>query len=1143
MMQMTGRARLLPSRDLNGVSGRARLLPSCALNGVSGRARLLPSRDLNGRSAQQELRPPNCGHRFLRYGLLFVGMVCCAPFVFADDTADKQKPTAEQTEFFEAKIRPILVQRCYQCHSTDAEEIEGGLVLDSKWGWQTGGDSGPAIVPGNLAESNLIDAVRYEENIVSAMPPKSKLPAEEIKLLERWVEMGAPDPRAKVKKGASSMVETFDLNKRVQEHWSWRPIDDPPPPEVLDQAWPASDIDRFILHALENAGLSPARPADKQLLLRRVFFDLIGLPPTPEQIDAFVADQSQDAYQRVVEQLLDSPQFGEKWARHWMDLVRYAETYGHEFDYPIPHSTEYRDYLIRGLNADLPYDQFIVEHIAGDLIESPRLHPTEKFNESVIGTGFWFLHEATHAPTDVLKNEADIIDNQLDVFGKSFLGLTVACARCHDHKFDAISTADYYALSAFIQSSCRQFYPLDPGQRIEQSIAQLESLQARGRELVRKSVKTDLESAPENYFAAASRLIDTDSTEAAISGEAESSKLDAQRLGKWVQLLKAANSDSANPAAIDVLAARRKAPAGLKGIRDRIASLESKQAKYASENELFESFDGPGLAAGWSTTGRAFQPIGKDSEVHVIGASTRRGTVDSGYFGPKATGILRSPTFTISTPKIHVRVKATANVKMNVIIDNYQMIRFHGLLFNGTFIKDKGSDTGGNWQWKSFAGDLNKYIGHNAYLEFVDENEATIAIDEIWFSQAGPPPATADRLAEQFAAEDFSFEDAWKDALGQIAKSKRSAYFDWLIDNELLTYDDIAPGLSALQHEARQIADKIPQPKFVLAMAEGTREDTAIYIRGSHTNLGDKVPPRMLEALGGQEGNRLELARRIASADNPLTARVIVNRLWHHLFGRGIVPTVDDFGPQGQPPSHPQLLDHLASEFIADGWSIKTAIRKMVSSQTYRQSSVAKQNNDPELIARVDPTNELLHRMRVRRLPAESIRDAILATSGRLDKSQFGGSVPTHRTAFMTGRGARGSGPLDGAGRRTIYLSVYRNFLNPFLLTFDMPNPFGAKGDRSNSNVPAQALTLMNDPFVIQQAKLWSEKLVSTHAEPQQRIISAVKLAHGVEATPQQVQRMQKFVEKQIKQGASEKQAWADFAHTLFNMKSFYFLK
>ncbi|NND95852.1 MAG: DUF1549 domain-containing protein, partial [Pirellulaceae bacterium] len=299
--------------------------------------------------------------------------------------AEEKPIAAEQLEFFESKIRPILVQHCYECHSAAAEDLEAGLYLDSKWGWSTGGDSGPAIIPGDVDESLVIHAVRYTEDQVSAMPPKSKLADEQIKLLEKWVEMGAPDPREKVISQNPPTVEVFDLSKRFAEHWSWRPIVQPEVPAVTNDAWPRNDIDRFILAKLQSAGLQPAAQADKEVWIRRVYFDLIGLPPTLPQVDAFLADDSAEAQATVVDQLLHSPHFGEKWTRHWMDLVRYAETYGHEFDYPLPHATEYRDYLIRAFNADVPYDQFIREHIAGDLIEKPRRHPQEKYNESIIG--------------------------------------------------------------------------------------------------------------------------------------------------------------------------------------------------------------------------------------------------------------------------------------------------------------------------------------------------------------------------------------------------------------------------------------------------------------------------------------------------------------------------------------------------------------------------------------------------------------------------------------------------------------------------------------------------------------------------------------------------------------------------------------
>jgi len=345
--------------------------------------------------------------------------------------------------------------------------------------------------------------------------------------------------------------------------------------------------------------------------------------------------------------------------------------------------------------------------------------------------------------------------------------------------------------------------------------------------------------------------------------------------------------------------------------------------------------------------------------------------------------------------------------------------------------------------------------------------------------------------------------------------------------------------------QAEAIARQLPQPRYALAMAEGTTENANIYVRGSHTSLGREVPPRFLQALGAESGNRLDLAHRVASPDNPLAARVIVNRVWYHLFGRGIVSTVDDFGPQGAAPSHGELLDRLAHDFVQRGWSIKQLIRDIVLSQTYLQSSVANADLDRTKVAEVDPDNALLHRMRVRRLPAESIRDAILAVSGQLNSEMYGAGVATHRNEFMTGRGARNSGPLDGDGRRSVYQSVYRNFLSPFMLTFDMPSPFGPKGRRGTSNVPAQALTLMNDPFVIAQAQAWAVDLQQqAELSREQRITAMVQSAHGVAPTDDQVETFSHFLDQQAAAyGTLDRRVWADFAHAVWNMKAFYYLQ
>ncbi len=1066
-------------------------------------------------------------------------------------------------------------------------------------------------------------------------------------------------------------------------------------------------MDRFILARIEAAGLLPALEADRRIWLRRVYFDLIGLPPTPQQSEQFLADPSQDAYERVVDQLLGSPQFGEKWARHWMDLVRYAETYGHEFDYPIQDSYEYRDYLIRAFNADLPYDQFIREQIAGDLLPQPRRHPDAGFNESIIGTGFWYLHEATHAPTDVLGNEAGIIDNQINVFGKAFLGLTVACARCHDHKFDAISTADYYALSAYIQSSCRQRYPLDPGRRIEdatckirelrqQAIASLTDLQSEPQrfrparyyevaaELLRRAIQSpsgtainelvleDFEQGygnwtvdgeafgerpatepikPQGPFvgavgrATASSYGGSDhllgsltykpfkiklpyihlrvgggkkrvGVELRIDGKvvrsakgsnkedliqqvwdvtefegkeatlrifddhqgrwghinvdqivaserppgegpqatppkewiaeaAAANDLELPRLEKWIALLSAPTSDNPiDPGGLLACAARQ--PADADQLVRRYDDQQRQLEKFRESSVLFADFDSVGLPEGWSTSGQAFCPTGNEIAVSIGGAACPApGTVDSSLLGTMQAGILRSPTFEITTRNIHVRMRATANVTVNVVIDGYQMARFSGLLFNGTFLKGDATDTKGTWQWKSFGGDLQKYLGHKAYLEFIDEGPAAVAVDEIRFSDQAAPTQSIDELVVSLAAGGDSLDQLWMQAVGDLKASRYNSFLAWLLDKDLVSISDLSRAAGESLAKAGSIARNLPQPRYVLAMAEGTTENAYIYVRGSHTNLGQEVPPRFLQALGGEPGTRLDLANRIASPDNPLTSRVIVNRVWHHLFGRGIVPTVDDFGPQGQPPSHPELLEWLASGFVANGWSLKDLIRSVVLSQTYRQDSVARPRLDPQRIATVDPTNALLYRMRVRRLPAESIHDAILAVSGRLDPTQFGESIATYRTPFMTGRGARGSGPLDGAGRRSVYLSIYRNFLNPFMLTFDMPSPFGPQGRRSTSNVPAQALTLMNDPFVIEQAAVWAEKVLArANLTDQERISLMIQESQGVAPSADQIDAFSQFLRQQADEyGALDKRAWSDLAHALLNMKSFYYLR
>ena len=382
----------------------------------------------------------------MKYGYL----VIAALLAFTDCGRSASAQSPDDVTFFENKIRPVLVENCYQCHAEDSEKLKGGLLLDSKAGWIRGGDSGEVILPGDAQSSMLIQMVKHDPDY-SAMPPKSKLTSDQIADLEKWINDGAVDPRDQ-EIGQVQNVDDFDLEERKQ-WWSFQPIKDYEVPVVSDLKWPANEYDHFILAELDKKNWKPAPKSSKRNRLRRLSFDLIGLAPTPQEIDVFLADDSPDAWEKQVDRLLASPHFGEKWARHWMDAVRYGESKSFEGDYFMPHAHQYRNYLIQAFNDDVPYDQFVRESFAGDLMEEPRLDKTGTINESIKGPGFLYLTDGQHGPPDLHEDEARIFSGMIDATSKSFLGVTVACARCHDHKFDAVTTGDYYSWYGMLRSS------------------------------------------------------------------------------------------------------------------------------------------------------------------------------------------------------------------------------------------------------------------------------------------------------------------------------------------------------------------------------------------------------------------------------------------------------------------------------------------------------------------------------------------------------------------------------------------------------------------------------------------------------------------------------------------------------------------
>ncbi len=1106
-----------------------------------------------------------------------------------------------QAEFFEKNVRPVLVEHCYKCHSAQAKRIKGGLLLDSRAGLLKGGDSGPAIVPGRPEQSRLVEALGYK-NPDLQMPPRGRLSDRAVTDLTAWVKNGAYWP-ATATSGGTVSRSSFDLQARKREHWAWQPVRAVPPPAVRDTAWPRDPIDRFILARLEAHALHPAAPADRATLLRRVSFDLVGLPPTPEEVTDFVSDRSPDAFEKVVDRLLASPHFGERWGRHWLDLVRYAESRGHEFDYPLPNAYQYRDYVLRALNADVPYDQLVIEHLAGDLLQRPRLDPTEHFNESILGTGFWFLGEELHSPVDVRQDEADRFDNRIDVMTKAFLGLTVACARCHDHKFDAISTRDYYALFGLLESCSYRLARFDTMEQNRHVAAELWRLRERRRPAVQRTLAANLRPAVErlaDYLLAAREVLR--GQRARLEAVAQNRRLDATLLKHWVNHLQNVKDDrdpffawaraACDPAAKEI------------GGREVLRSIARswRERLVAGENEVVVDYARPGPGE-WLPDSPAFGPsptrpgdvrLGIDPEHPTIRICERAAAeidpawdrltpadgiaTDPGALaGPARAGhTLRTPTFTLTGGKVYYLVRGAG--RAYAAVDQHLMIAgpLHARLVLPIHAEDR-------FQWVEH--DLTPYRGQHVHVEFTADPGASFAVAQVVQAAtvpglADPPSAALLRLIDENAAGHLEglaegyqrvFTEAVESCLrfapackcplddsparSQRARNEDGAQADLArLVNWLVRHPDMLPGggerlLTAMRPfvaEEAPILARIQMPsRLALAMWDGTGVDECVFLRGSPKALGERVPRRFLEALAGPDSlaagtgsGRLQLARQMIDPKrDPFISRVPVNRVWHHLFGRGLVASVDNFGVLGEPPTHPELLDYLADRFVRDGWSIKRLIRALVLSSTYRMAARSDAEAD-----RADPEDLLLHRMRLRRLEGEALRDALLAVSGRLNPAMYGPPVPVHLTEFQQGRGRPESGPLDGDGRRSVYLAVRRNFLSPLLLAFDTPIPFSTVGRRTVSNVPAQALILLNDPFVHQQAEVWARRVLRQEGTPAERVTRMYQTALGRPPSETELRDCLDFLDEQSRLARSPMFAWTDLAHVLFNAKEFLFL-
>jgi hypothetical protein len=882
-------------------------------------------------------------------------------------SATSPEPTADEAKYFNAKVLPILRQRCYECHSHDAKKIKGGLVVDSRDGMRKGGDSGPAVVPHKLEASLIITSIHWDDPDFQ-MPPKEKLKDGDIKVFEEWVKMGAPDPRS----SPAGIGDQTAIAAKSRDHWAFKPVQNPAVPEVKDKTWPKTPVDNFILAKLEAKGMKPSAPTDRQTLIRRVTYDLIGLPPTTDEVRAFVEDKSPDAYPRLVERLLASPHYGERWARYWLDVARYADTTGSAGvggrDNRFIYAWTYRDYVVRSFNEDKGYDRFICEQLAADLMLAKK--QTEQRNLAALG----FLTVGKR-----FSNPDDETDDRIDATSRAFLGLTVTCGRCHDHKFDPIPTEDYYSWHG-IFSSTREpdLGPLLDEPKDTPEYQDFQKQIAVAETGVKELVDSEWENYFDEHFAKMGQYLTAiEEAKKGMGGLSVGSfygtrGLRATMARMWDAYLK---GDSARGATAS--AKTTKAPK----FDPIFAPWKAFVALPAAEFEA----NAPELAARFAGT----------SAPAVDAATVPSDPVKSAPSNPEAKlNPLVAKMFAGEPPK-----------SLKDVADRY------GKLFADI-----------QRQHREKRAELLKAAGHWEPVDVKFDDPDTEALHEVLY---GPEsPVYRDKL--NFRGE-----------LGVTASGK----MERLVAKE----NDIR-----LTHPA--------SPPRALAVEELPKaHDSHIFIRGDRNKPGPEVPHRFLTILGGTnakpftEGSgRLELAQAIVSKDNPLTARVMINRVWLHHFGQGLVGTPSDFGLRGDDPTHPELLDYLARQFMDHGWSLKTVHRLIVLSATYQQRS-----DDVPKYRDVDPTNTLVFKMNRRRLDVEAMRDSILADAGTLDLKMGGHPVEI----------------LGDEPRRTIYATINRENVPGFLSNFDFALPEMSSPMRSESIVPTQALFLMNSPFVIEQAR------------------------------------------------------------------------
>ncbi len=869
---------------------------------------------------------------------------------------------SEKDEFFEKKVRPLLAAKCHSCHS--AKMQMGDLNLASAEG------AAKVVVAGDAAVSPLYQAVAHMGKV--KMPPTGKLEAAEVEALRNWINMGAPWPA-----GAAKAAEP------AERHWAFQPVGDPKPPQVRETAWVRNDIDRFILSRLEAKGLRPAPAADKLTLLRRVTYNLTGLPPTPDEIDAFLADFAPDAFAKVVDRLLASPHYGERWGRHWLDVARYADSTGMDEDHIYPHAWRYRDYVVQAFNEDLPYDRFVKEQVAGDLL--PPRKPGASKEPGIVATGFLALGPKPLAQQDRVLAVYEVVDEQIDSVSKAFLGLTVACARCHDHKFDPILTKDYYSLASIFASTISYRNMGRPGAVSYLHVTPLDP-DAYGR-----------------YQAHRWRMY-----------------------GKQLEMEEAHARDSAREWSLE---------------RPKIADY---------------------LTAAWRTYKRAGEHNLDPREVDKwlcwllsTGDEARQGYLKKWFEADEST--------------------------IGDVAREYQE----------QYLKsaEKWDNRLDGWR-KRFA------------IELVQER--TLPARPVFSAEEDPffAAATSD-------GGPMDFRDT--------------------------------TAVAVLRREWKQLEDTLPEePPLANAVCEGPSVEQRVFVRGDLHSPGDPVPKRFPIVLAGDSqptiasgSGRLELARFLTDPANPLTARVMVNRIWQWHFGEALVRTPNNWGTTGESPTHPELLDWLAKRFIESGWSVKAMHRLILQSSAYQMSAQA----SPET-READPANRLWSRFNRVRMSVEQIRDSFLALGGSLDATVGGSLLP--------GKGNRPRVDPDKMTRRTLYIPVRRGSIPTVLATFDYGDATTSSEGRSRTNVAPQALFMLNSAFANEQALGFAKRLLDEPGlSDRKRVERAYRIAFTRNPDANEIDEALAYtaeLARRLDPDDAQVRAWQSLCHVLLSANEFLYL-